>query len=310
MSAPSFEGAEAAAALPGPLDRAGGAPAGRDQDRPHRLHRPDAAGRALPRLGERAARAAAVAAQERLRGEREPRAQDPARPHPALRGDARARARADRGEEARSTTGSSTRRASASPSSSTTSSTSRASRRGARSTASRAADVGRGRARRAGAPTASRSSSRASPWSLDVAEDLPGDGRRPGGDLPGPHQPAEQRDQVQPGGEERPGRGAAGGRPGPRLGDRPRDRHPEGGAQADLREVLPGGEQPRARRPRAAVSASPWSSTSRRPTGGGSRWRAPPARGARSRCRSRSRGRAPRATPTRRAGVPWGIERI
>ena len=42
----------------------------------------------VPGLHQRAARAAPLAAQERLRGQREPRAQDPARPHPPLRRDA------------------------------------------------------------------------------------------------------------------------------------------------------------------------------------------------------------------------------
>ena len=96
-----LRGGEAAAALPRPLDRAGGAPAGRRQDRPHRLHRRDAAGGSRPRLDERAPRAAAVAAQERLRRQRQPRAQDAAGSHPAVRRDARARARAERGAQGR-----------------------------------------------------------------------------------------------------------------------------------------------------------------------------------------------------------------
>ena len=54
-------------------------------------------GRPLPRLQQRAARAAPVPAQERLRGQRQPRAQDAARPHPALRRDPGARPRPERG---------------------------------------------------------------------------------------------------------------------------------------------------------------------------------------------------------------------
>ena len=73
---------------------------GDGQDGAHRLHRPDAGRRALPRLQQRAARDAPLAAEERLRGQREPRAEDAAGPHPPVRRDPGAGARAERGEGA------------------------------------------------------------------------------------------------------------------------------------------------------------------------------------------------------------------
>ena len=158
-------------------------------------------------------------------------------------------------------------------------------------------------------PTASRSSTQGFALELDVAEDLPEMEIGPRGAVPGPHQPPQQRDQVQPGREEHRGLGAARGGPGAGVGRRPRHRHPEGGAEADLREVLPGGEQPgahdqgqRARpRPRPAHHGGP-----RGARRGGER---PRAREAPSPCRSRCGARPRRTSPVPRAGVPWGIAR-
>ena len=88
-----------------------------------------------------------------------------------------------------------------------------------------------------------------------------GRGRR-GGAVPGPHQPREQRDQVQPRrGRAHRGRGADA--TGDRLliaVDRPRDRHRQGGPEARSSRSSTGRRTASCTRPRAAASASPWCS--------------------------------------------------
>ena len=212
----------------------------------------------------------ALPAQERLRGERQPRAEDAARPHPPLRGDAGARPRADRGQDAAVPPDHQQGEPAAHP----------AHQQHPRLLAHRGGAQGVPvRAHRRGArscatwwtPTASRSSSRASRSGRTSPRTCPSCRARPGGAVAGPHQPGEQRDQVQPGREV--DRGAARGATGTGW----RCRWPTAASASRRRSRSGSSRSSTARRAasstrrRAAGWGSPSCSTSWRPTGATSR---------------------------------------
>ena len=105
MESALVQGPQALPALSRHVDRAGRQQVEDLDAVPDRLHRPHAGRGPLPRLQQRAARAAPLAAQERLRGQRQPRAEDAAGAHPPLRRDAGAGARARARRRRSSTTG-------------------------------------------------------------------------------------------------------------------------------------------------------------------------------------------------------------